>query len=338
MWSDPEAVTVAVSTLAAPLLAGIDNPEMADSFTVSWSAVPGAATYILEESNNQYFVDSVEVYSDIGTMTTLNNRSGGKLYYRVRAATATDQSPWSNTVFTTVKSEIFLPLVLKNLVSAPDLPTDFPSVADACVLEGRSKTNYGYTSDMLVGYDEYYEPDAKTARSYVRFDLSEIPNGTSIQKATLYLYLSGSYDFPGETRTIKIYRAGSSWSEMSVTWNSQPTIREAYGAASVTHGQSRYYAFDATGLVQGWVNGAFPNYGMVIRGPEVAGNDSSWKAFFTREGAYPPYLNISYSAAASQEMPSALMSNPTPEGPSMMDLFIAQPSTEKEYLRSGDSE
>ena len=33
-------------------MAVIDNPNMADSFTVSWSAVPTATGYILEESRS----------------------------------------------------------------------------------------------------------------------------------------------------------------------------------------------------------------------------------------------------------------------------------------------
>jgi hypothetical protein len=72
-------------------------------------------------------------------------------------------------------------------------------------------------------------------------------------------------------------------------------VGEAYGATGVTHGAWGWYSFDVTNLVRGWINGTLPNYGVMLRGPEWSGSDSSWKAFSTREGPYPPQLIITYS-------------------------------------------
>jgi hypothetical protein len=191
---------------------------------------------------------------------------------------------------------------------------------------------------MWAGYDDYLAPDGRIVRSFVQFDLSEVPSSTSIGNATLYLYLAGSYDYPNTTRTITVYRLGSAWSEMGVTWYSQPSILESYGSAGVTHGVYQWYAFDVTGLVQGWINGTYSNYGLAVRGPEYSGSDSSWKSFYTREGTYPPYIKVSYGAAsATQTLPVAVEPYPA-LGPGMMDLFNAQPVGEKEYLGIGVSE
>ncbi|MCX7680588.1 MAG: DNRLRE domain-containing protein, partial [Anaerolineae bacterium] len=151
----------------------------------------------------------------------------------------------------------------------------------------------------------YLEPDGKIVRSLVRFDLSSIPTGATINQATLRLYLVSSWDYPNRTRTITTYRIGSSWSESGVTWNNQPSHAEAFGSAGVTHGAWGWYAFDVTNLVRGWVNGTWPNYGIMLRGPEWSGTDSSWKSFATRESTYDPQLVITYigTASASLVMP-----------------------------------
>ncbi len=204
-----------------------------------------------------------------------------------------DSTPGNNssTVIVGVQ-RVYLPLVVRNW---PPLVTNtFYSVGDACVLQGRPTMNFGSTTDMWAGYDDYLNPDGMIARSLVRFNLSAIPSGATVNSATLRAYLVGSYDYPGRTRTVTAYRAGSTWSESSVTWNSQPAIAEAYGSSGVTHGAQGWYSFDVTNLVRGWVNGSLQNYGIVLRGPEWSGSDSSWKAFSTREGPYPPQLVITY--------------------------------------------
>jgi len=166
-------------------------------------------------------------------------------------------------------------------------------------MQGRSNTNFGTAVDMWAGYDDYLNPDGMIVRSLVKFDTSAIPVGTSISSAALRVYMVASYDYPSTPRTITPYRVGSSWTESGVIWNSQPSIAEAYGSASITSEAFGWYSFDVTNLVRGWVNGTLPNYGIMLRGPEVSGADSSWRSFSTREGTFPPQLVISYPTAAS---------------------------------------
>jgi len=207
-----------------------------------------------------------------------------------------DSTPGNNTSSVTVTAgerKIYLPLVIRNYPPPP--PGTFTSVGDACVIEGYPTTNLGDTTDMWAGYDDYLSPDGKIVRSLIQFDVSVIPSGISIDSAVLQVYLVDSWDYPNRTRTITTYRIGSAWSESSVTWNTRPSCAEAYGSASVTHGSFGWYSFDVTNLVSGWVNGSLPNYGVMLRGPEGSGSDSSWRGFSTREGPYTPQLVITYS-------------------------------------------
>jgi hypothetical protein len=101
------------------------------------------------------------------------------------------------------------------------------------------------------------------------------------------------------TRTITTYRIASAWSESTVTWNNKPSFSTAYGSAPVTHGAWGWYSFNVTNLVRGWINGTIPNNGVMLRGPEWSGPDSSWKSFSTREGPYRPRLIITYTASGA---------------------------------------
>jgi hypothetical protein len=94
------------------------------------------------------------------------------------------------------------------------------------------------------------------------------------------------------------------WSESSVNWNNKPGYAEAYGSRSIPSQTWGWYSFDVTGLVRGWVNGSFSNYGLTLRGPEGSGNDSAVLSFYTRDYAgttYAPYLRIQYAGMATTE-------------------------------------
>jgi len=187
------------------------------------------------------------------------------------------------------------------------------SIADSTILQGYPDFNAGGTSDMWAGYDDYLDPDGEIVRGLVRFDLSGLPPGAQINSATLRLYLIASWDYPNCSRTITTHRIGSDWAEMTVTWNNKPSCLEAYGSNSVQEGAWGWYDFDVTALVQAWANGSQPNYGIMIRGPEHSGPDSSWRGFSTREGPHPPQLVINYIGSAAS---AVLTSTATPTTPS----------------------
>jgi hypothetical protein len=162
-------------------------------------------------------------------------------------------------------------------------------------MQGYPTLNACNTIDMWAGYDDMLNPDGKIVRSLIKFDVSSIPAGSPISKATLNVRHRDSWDYPSKSRTITTYRVGSSWSSCSVTWNNQPSIKEAYGSQSIPWSAGVWYEFDVTALVRGWVNGSFSNHGVWLRGPEKSGSDSSWRSFYTLNSSYDPYLSITYS-------------------------------------------
>jgi hypothetical protein len=192
--------------------------------------------------------------------------------------------------------------------SAVDQQT-FHAIADATILEGYPTVNFGDTSDMWAGYDEYLDPHGETARSLVKFDLASLPSDQVITKATLRVFLVTSWDYPDTSRTISTYRITSNWSEDNVNWNNKPGYGSAYGSRSIVHDAWDWYEFDVTKLVNAWYAGTYTNYGIMLRGPEISGDDSSWRGFGTRESSYTPQLVIDFTASTST--PTATQT-PTP--------------------------
>jgi len=60
------------------------------------------------------------------------------------------------------------------------------------------------------------------------------------------------------------------------------------------------------------VNGTKANYGIMVRGPEQSGPDSSWRGFSTKEGPHPPQLVIKYTGSAVSAAPTPTATGAVP--------------------------
>jgi uncharacterized repeat protein (TIGR01451 family) len=277
-----------------PVLNAISNSDHNGEYTVSWNTAYLAETYTLQEDDNASFSSPVTAYSGSGLSTDISGKGTGTYYYRVKASRTWEgkqlDSDWSAVRSTSVQP-----------------PSTFYAVEDASVLQGLPSVNDGDYSDMWVGYD-HCNDKAKITRGLVKFDVSSIPAGTSISKATLYLYLAGSCDTSNRAHTVTVYRTNANWSESSVTWNNRPGYAETYSSSTIYSRNFGWYSFDVTGLVRGWVNGSFSNYGLMLRGPEGSGSSSARLTFVTHDYSgttYDPSISITYAGmASSEEMPA----------------------------------
>jgi len=87
---------------AAPVLFAISNPGGIGDYTVSWSPVKGADTYILQEDDNGDFSSPAQLYDGSNVSWHVSGRSPGTYYYRVKARNAWNDSVWSNVRQVTV--------------------------------------------------------------------------------------------------------------------------------------------------------------------------------------------------------------------------------------------
>jgi hypothetical protein len=130
-----------------------------------------------------------------------------------------------------------------------------PPSADSYVAKISPSTNYGSAPILAV-------QEGTTA--YVQFDLSALPAGTSISKATMRLFVNNVVT-PG---TFDVYQVNDRWSESTLNYNNAPPL-----GASATGGNlinisasslTQFIFVDITPLVRGWLTGAVPNNGVAL--------------------------------------------------------------------------
>jgi uncharacterized repeat protein (TIGR01451 family) len=191
--------------------------------------------------------------------------------------------------------KVYLPVVMQNW--PPIVSHTYYASTDDTVLESAGgNTWYGSYSDFAVGYCTISPYNIGVARSILRFDLSSIPAGAYIKSATLQPYLIGYVYQTGQSSNMVVtaYRINQVWPG-SPTWNNfANAYAESYGSTTVGTSFVRSN-IDVTVLVQGWVNGTWPNYGMMLRGQE--GSYCNLKDFASADSSssYWPQLLVEYA-------------------------------------------
>ena len=102
-------------------------------------------------------------------------------------------------------------------------------------------------------------------RGLVKFNLSSIPANSTVTSATLYLNEKDRKS----GQTTYIYRVTSNWSESTVTWLNWSLLGGDFDSGTsyftfIPDQQDCMLTMDITNLVQAWVNGTYPNYGLML--------------------------------------------------------------------------
>ena len=140
--------------------------------------------------------------------------------------------------------------------------------------------------------------------SLIRFDLSEIPPGSEILEARLFLYHYNVWE-----EQISIHRMLKNWTELEATWWKPCEVcdpwRQGWSqgnyASSPTFSQQvtgidQWFDWDVTGDVKAFLGGT-SNYGWFLKSAETTGTDSTSTSFYSKESNNPtlrPYLQVRY--------------------------------------------
>ncbi|MFL7811764.1 MAG: DNRLRE domain-containing protein, partial [Anaerolineae bacterium] len=127
-------------------------------------------------------------------------------------------------------------------------------------------------------------------RTLVRFSLAQIPANATVSQATLEFYVGGAWGY-GDSVPIEVYRLAVPWAAATTTWNNQPASAEQHATISAPWALGGL-TMDVTSLVQGWVSGAYPNEGLVLRGRE---SPLGWRLIGRSRTTTPPLLHVEYS-------------------------------------------
>lgn len=181
---------------------------------------------------------------------------------------------------------VFLGLALQPSLSQSQTQVTLNPTDDASVNNwNNNATINGDTLYVSTNYDE---------RSFLKFNLSSIPPDAVIINATLKLY---RYQGNGND-TFCIERVLGDWNETSITYNTMPST-SPYACYDIPSGEGIWDIFDITSLVQGWVNGSWPNYGLMLKDPS---SDSIHHRYYSKDysnSSYWPVLEIWYEASTT---------------------------------------
>jgi hypothetical protein len=163
-----------------------------------------------------------------------------------------------------------------------------PPSADTFVSSNAPAKNFGSQPLLAV---------QSGTSSYIRFNLSGLPAGSTVSRATVRLFV----DAVSQGGSFDVYEIDQPWTENSLTFNTAPSLGvSASGGKPVAVSKSslnQFVVVDITPLVQGWLSGTVPNNGVAIA---VAGGAGSF-GFDSKESEYTshePELEVTFSGVA----------------------------------------
>jgi hypothetical protein len=123
------------------------------------------------------------------------------------------------------------------------------------------------------------------------FDLGPVPAGAQIQSATLQLWIKQDF----ELQPVRVHRITAPWSESTVTWASFDEDYDPAVEASFSNNGPGYVGevtVDISNLVEEWVEGSFPNDGVLLEQSGTT-NTSYWSSEY--KPATRPALVVCYT-------------------------------------------
>ncbi len=157
-----------------------------------------------------------------------------------------------------MKRHIVLVVLALSVLSFSSLAQQSPPSADTFVSSATPSTNYGSSIILVVG---------SGSTTYMKFNLSGVPTGATVSKATLRLFV----DAVATGGKFDVYNlpATPTWSESTLNYNTPPPAlgTSASGGNATTVSASsmnQFVLINITATVQGWLNTPSSNNGVAL--------------------------------------------------------------------------
>jgi 2',3'-cyclic-nucleotide 2'-phosphodiesterase (5'-nucleotidase family) len=123
-------------------------------------------------------------------------------------------------------------------------------VADAQVAGGNTKVNSNYGTGTNIYIQSSSTNSFGNERGWLKFDLSTIPVGATINSATLQLW---NWKSTGASLPVEVSgSAVDTWTETGITWNNQPALGTVLDTVTLAAGAiNNWYTWNVTSFVQG---------------------------------------------------------------------------------------
>jgi len=314
-YTNEDCNTTSLPDIIPPNISAVSvNPISYYSATITWTTDEPADSQIeygLTPASGSF--TSLDSPLTTGHGQTLNGLTPSTLYYYrvISKDGSSNLATGSQAIFTTPD----LPLGSITEEWGSTLTSNHPNTVEDTFL---NLDTQNYSQEIQL--NTYTWPTDQIANAIlIKWDLSVIPQGATIQSATLSLFLQGnggdaSYDLSvhkviNKDPVISIttgftYDGSNSWTANSCCFNGVPlaqgdiAVAEDVQTLDKTNG---YKTWTVTQMVQDWVNNGTTNFGMMVNSDPVAAADSN-RIFSSNEHSQinqRPKLVITYTATPS---------------------------------------
>jgi hypothetical protein len=206
---------------------------------------------------------------------------------------------------------MLLPFLSVPSATAIIVPQTLKPIEDAYVDQINPSANYGGMSSLKV----YNSGNMFVGEclAYLKFNLSEIPAGISVESAKLRLYAT---IFVTSTHQISaFYSSDNTWTEFGITYDNRPSFKVTSSSTTTVSSPSKWYEWDVTTDVQATLGTLGKKITIVLKSDYYEGADWVWfesrDQQYTWMQGYMPELVISYSSGSNGNTTSPV----TLEGP-----------------------
>ena len=157
-------------------------------------------------------------------------------------------------------------------------------VVETFAYEGSPNSSYYDFSYVRAGNNGY-----GNSKSFLKFQLPEIPSSALIQSAKLDLF---SYGASNPSNNLQVFEVTNYWEETELTWNNQPNVVSKPFSDFLGGGSST--TFWMTELINSWYNGSKPNNGIMIQTKDTKANKHEFLTTENPNLTKNPKLTITY--------------------------------------------
>ena len=159
---------------------------------------------------------------------------------------------------------------------------------------GEPSENFGDNPYLPFGGSSPYW-QTKTIRSYLEFNLDQIPEGAQVLDVSLWLWQHHGHV---DTTTVNLHTVTWPWDEETITWDNQPMYDDRVLASIDDIQPKSWHEFKGPGLteqVERWVQREESNYGLLIKveDEEWDGADGFYSSD-NPDASRRPQLRVSY--------------------------------------------
>lgn len=173
-----------------------------------------------------------------------------------------------------------------DLRARPIITLNLLPVMDAFVKQSALRFNYGKSGDLIIGYNKN---DNDTYRSFLEFDVAQIPRNKQIISVKLKLY---NPQLTYTEKQIDVYTVGSVWYENDITWVNQPNDKDFVTSVTVL-GTPGTLEIDVTDAISRRVQGQEYTFGLLLKATQPY--EDSIARFYSKEmGMNSPVLEVKY--------------------------------------------